>query len=97
MDKESIKKIGGATRKAKNKTQINHIFALQKSAIKNAINMYHTKTDIINAFVNKDIYFVDVEKGVYYKSEESESKFEQSIAERTKMRREKSDQKKYCK
>ena len=45
-----------------------------------------------NAFVNKDIYFGNVEKNVYYKAEESQPKFEESIAERTKMRRQKSDE-----
>ena len=33
----------------------------------------------------------DIEKDIYYRSEESEPKFEESIAERTKMRRRKSD------
>ena len=51
--------------------------------------MYNKRSDIINAFINEDIYPGDVEKGVYYESEEPEPKFEKSIAERTKIRKQK--------
>ena len=42
--------------------------------------------------MNKDIYSGDVEKDVYYKSEESKPGFEESIAEKTKITRQKSDE-----
>ena len=49
-------------------------------------------TYIINAFTNKDIYSGNVEKDVHYKPEESETEFEESTAERTKIRRQKFDE-----
>ena len=46
-------------------------------------------------FVNNHIYAGDVEKDIYYQSEESKPEFEESTAERTKMRRQiESDEKK---
>ena len=49
--------------------------------------MYDKRTIIINAFVNKHIYPGNVEKDVYYESEESEPKFQETIAERVKLKR----------
>ena len=46
-------------------------------------------TIIINAFVDKAIFSVDVEKDVYYNSERLEPKFEERISERAKKRRKK--------
>ena len=54
--------------------------------------MYDKISDIINAFVNKDIHFREVEKDVYYKSKESKPEFLESIAERTKIIQQKSDE-----
>ena len=48
-------------------------------------------TIIINAFVDKAIFSVDVEKDVYYNSERLEPKFEERISERAKKRRKKND------
>ena len=48
---------------------------------------------MINAFVKNGIYSGDVGEDVYYKSEESKAEFEESITERTKIRRKKSDEK----
>ena len=42
--------------------------------------------------MNKDIHFREVEKDVYYKSKESKPEFLESIAERTKIRQQKSDE-----
>ena len=53
------------------------------------MRLYDKRTDIINAFVNNHIYPAEVEKDVHYGSEKSEPKFEESVAERTKMRRQK--------
>ena len=48
------------------------------------------RTIIFNAFVNKFIYSEDVEEDVHYTPEELESEsFEESIPERTKIRRQK--------
>ena len=45
--------------------------------------------------MNNHIYAGDVEKDIYYQSEESKPEFEESTAERTKMRRQiESDEKK---
>ena len=52
--------------------------------------MYDKRTIIINAFVSKDIYPGDVEADIYYKPKES--KPEESIEERTKMIKQKSDE-----
>ena len=46
--------------------------------------MFDKKGDIIDAFVNKSILPGDLEEDVYKKEE---SEYEESIAERTKMRR----------
>ena len=67
------------------------IFAAQKNVVANALKMYGKRTIIFNAFINKDIYSGDVGKDVYYNYKESKPKFEKSIAERTKMRKQKSD------
>ena len=51
------------------------------------MKLYSEKTFIINAFLNKYILPGDVEKNVYYWDEELKPEFEESIAERTKIRR----------
>ena len=57
--------------------------------------LYDKRTDMISAFVNKNIYSGDVERDAYYtpKGLESKPECEEGIAERTKMTRQKSDKK----
>ena len=50
------KKTEGVMKKAKNKTQRNKIFAVQKSFLRNAIKLFGKRTIIIDTFVNKDIF-----------------------------------------
>ena len=49
--------------------------------------MYDERIDIINAFINENIYSENVEKDVYYEREKSELKCEKNIAERIKRQR----------
>ena len=63
-----------------------------KSVLRNELKLYDKITYIITAFTNKDIYSGNVEKDVHYKPEESETEFEESTAERTKIRRQKFDE-----
>ena len=46
--------------------------------------MYDKRTEMIDAFINKNIYSEDLENDVY---QDEEPKFDESIAEKTKMRR----------
>ena len=78
-------------KKSKYKNKKKEIFELQKSVINNALKLNDSITIIINAFVDKAIFSVDVEKDVYYNSERSEPKFEERISERAKKRRKKYD------
>ena len=71
-------------KRAKTKTQRKEIFSEQRSVLRSAFKLHDKRNDIINAFVNEGIYSGDVEKDVHYKSEESEPKFEESIAVGTK-------------
>ena len=61
---------------------------------KNSIKLYDKRNIIINTFVTKDILSVSVEADLYYTPEdlEPEPLFEESIAKRTKKRRQKSDE-----
>ena len=79
-------------KKTKTKTQRKIYFAEQKNVLRNALKLYDKITDITNAFINRDTYSGDVEKDVHYKPEESEPKFAESIAEKTKIRRQKFDE-----
>ena len=92
MEEKNIeeKKTKGAIKKAKTKTQRKDIIAAQRSAIKNPLALYDKRADTINAFVIKHILPGDLEKDLYYKFEESEPEFKENMAERTKMRRQKS-------
>lgn len=63
------------------------ILCITKSCHKNAIKLYNGKYIIFNKFVEQAIYSGDVEKDVYYGSEKSVPEFEESIAERAKVRR----------
>ena len=63
-------KTKGAIKKTKNKTQRNQILAAQKRVIRDATKLYNKRNDIFNTFMNKNILPGDVEKDVYYKSEE---------------------------
>ena len=91
--KEDItkKKTRSTIEKAKTKTQRKEILTVQNSFIKNELKLYDKIDTIINAFVNKDILFGYLEAEVYYIPEEleSESLFDESILERTKIRRQK--------
>ena len=64
---------------------------IQKRVIKNAIKQYDKITDIINAFVNKIIFFWNLEENIFDKSKYSEPKlsFEESLPGRTNMGRQK--------
>ena len=53
------------------------------------MRLYDKRTDIINAFVNKDISFENLEPDVLSDYLEYEPEFEESVVERTKMRRQK--------
>ena len=64
------------------------IFWDTKKCYKECINAVRKRTIIFNAFVDKFIYSEDVEEDVHYTPEELES-FEESIPERTKIRRQK--------
>ena len=56
--------------------------------IRNALKLHNKKTDIINSFVNGDILFGNLEPDLYLPEDlESEQKFEKSIIERVKIRR----------
>ena len=81
INKEKTK---STIKKAKTKTQRKEIAASQKSVIRNAIKRYDKRDIMMNAFINKRICSGDVEEEVYYWDEES--KYEESIAKRAKMR-----------
>ena len=66
----------------KNKTQRNQILTTQKNVKKNAMRLYDKRTNIINAFVNKDIFF----ENLVPDDLEYEPEFKESVAERIKMR-----------
>ena len=91
LEKERIgkNKTESHIKKAKNKTQRNQTLTSQKIVINNAIKLYDKRAIIIDVFADNHIYSGDVEKDVYYKPKESEPKFEESITERTKLRRQK--------
>ena len=80
IDEEKSK---GAIKKLK--TQRSKTILIQKSVLRNAARLFDKRGDIIDAFVNKNILPGDLEKDAYQKEE---PKYEESIAERTKMRRE---------
>ena len=73
--------------KSKNKDTKKKTCAEQKSVVKNALRVYDERIDIINAFINENIYSENVEKDVYYEREKSELKCEKNIAERIKRQR----------
>ena len=74
----------GAIKKAKTKTQEKNILATQKSVLNNALKLYDKINIMINAFINKIIYPGDLEEDVY---QDKEPEYEESIAEKTKRRR----------
>ena len=84
LEEESIKKTEGVIKKAKPKIQKNIILTVQNSILKNAVRLYDKLIDIINVFVNKDIYSRDVKRDMRYKSEESKPEFEESITKEQK-------------
>ena len=74
----------GTTEKGKTKTQKRKTISIQKSVPSNALRLYDKRGDIIDIFVNKNILPGDLEEDVYRKEE---PEYEESLAERTKMRR----------
>ena len=71
-------------------TQRKTITALQKSVEKNAIKLYDKRTDIINAFANKDNFPKNLKLDDYlFDDLKSKPKFGESIAERIKKGRQK--------
>ena len=68
---------------AKTETQKEEIYEAKKS-YKNAIILYDNRSAMINAFITRDILPEDVEEEVYF---EEKPEYEESIAERTKRRR----------
>ena len=55
-----------------------------KKCCKECIKAVCERSDIINSFINENIYSGNVEKDVYYECEKSEPKCEKNIAERIK-------------
>ena len=73
-----------AIKKAKTKMPARRTILTQKSVLTNATRLFDRRYDIIDAFADRNISPGDLEKDVY---QEEESKYEKSIAERTKERR----------
>ena len=73
-----------AIKKAKTKMPARRTNLTQKSVLTNATRLFDRRYDIIDAFADRNISPGDLEKDVY---QEEESKYEKSIAERTKERR----------
>ena len=74
----------GTIEKGKTKTQKTETISIQESVLKNASKLFDKRGDIIDAIVNENILPVDLEEDVYQKEE---PEYEETIAERTKMRR----------
>ena len=83
LKKEKINKEKNKTAIKKAKTMTQKNILSQKSVTINALRMYDKRGAIIDAFIKKNLHG-DLEKDVY---QEEESKYEKSIAERTKERR----------
>ena len=81
IDKEKSK---DAIKKVKTKTQRRKTISIRKSVLNNAARLFDKRGDIIDAFVNREILSGDLEEDVYQKEE---PEYEESISERTKMRR----------
>ena len=69
---------------AKTKRQRREVISLQKSVINNAIKLHDKRNIIIDAFMDKNILPGDLEEDVY---QDEEPKYEEIIAERTKIRK----------
>ena len=74
----------GAIKKVKTKIPVRRAILIQKSVLTNATRLFDKRGDIIDAFADRKFLSGDLEKNVY---QEEEPKYEESIAERTKMRR----------
>ena len=74
----------GAIKKVKTKMPVRRAILIQKSVLTNATRLFDKRSDIIDAFADRKFLSGDLEKNVY---QEEEPKYEESIAERTKMRR----------
>ena len=71
-------------KESKDKNTKKKIISSQKSFIKNAIRLHDTRNIIIDAFANKNILPGDLEEDIY---SEEKPEYEESIAERTKIKR----------
>ena len=80
-DKERSK---GAIKKVKTITQRRKTISIQKSVLNNAVRLFNIRGNIINAFINKDILTGNLEEDV---SQKEEPEYQESIAEKTKLRR----------
>ena len=78
------KKTKGAIKKAKTKTQEKKILTTQRNVLNNALKLYDKRSAMIDEFINKNIYFENLEEDGHQYEEPS---YEESRAERTKMRR----------
>ena len=78
-------------KEGKKKSEKKQIIMVQKGVLKNTINLYHNRTDIINAFVNKNFLSGNLEADLFDESKDSEPEppFAESISEKTKMKRQK--------
>ena len=90
LEKESIEKemTKGAIKKTKTKIQKIKDIKIQKSVIKNVVSLYDKRYIIIDVFTAKNILPENLEKDIYW---EEEPNFEESIGERTKMKRQNQD------
>ena len=86
LEEESIKNENskGAIKKSKIKTERRTIISSQRSVASNAIKLYDKRDIIFDAFINKNILPGNLKEDVY---QNEKPKYEESIAERTKMRR----------
>ena len=81
-EEEKIDK--GTIKKTKTKTQERKTISIQKRFLNNALKLFDKRGDITDAFVNKNILPGNLEEDVY---QEEKPEYEESIAERAKMKR----------
>ena len=84
LDKKNISEENNIDAIKKTKTQRRKTISIQKSVINNALRLFDKRGIIIDAFENKSILSGDLEEDFYQKEE---PEYQESIAERTKMRR----------
>ena len=76
--------LSGKSKRAIKKAKKCSKILMQKSVLANTVRLFDERYDIIDAFIERNILPEDLEKDVY---QEEESKYEKSIVERTKERR----------